>query len=198
MELIFSCSNFAEGTADLEHDVFGSDAPQLGYPQPDVLELRLESFGPPITGPGAGIPAAERPHLVALLSDGTLLLYKAAAMLVSAVYTIEACNIIVVASDISTVASISEWAENKDATLKRVMTSKVLSWLQRGDCTQIIVWNTMQVESQLRFIRSTIDLVLHGESAQPAASNGEAAYMSSHITRFDGLSALCPEICTPQ
>lgn len=88
MEIIFSCSNFVEGTAALEHDIFGSEAPQLNGPQPSVLELQLESFGPPATGPGAGISAAERPHLVALLSDGTMLLYKAAAVPVSSVFTI--------------------------------------------------------------------------------------------------------------
>lgn len=93
MEIIFSCSNFAEGAAVLEHDIFGSEAAEVNGPQPEVLEIRLESFGPPATGPGAGIPAAERPHLVALLSDTTMLLYKAAAVPVSSVFTLQAFEI---------------------------------------------------------------------------------------------------------
>ncbi len=52
-----------------------------------MVELRLESFTAPSgldagggevgTG-GAGFPPAERPHLLAILSDGSLLLYRAA------------------------------------------------------------------------------------------------------------------------
>lgn len=78
MALVFRCHNLAEGAA-LLHDVGVDGAEgQAGGPLPDVVQLRLESFGPPASGPAAGISAAERPHLVALLSDGTMLLYKAA------------------------------------------------------------------------------------------------------------------------
>ena len=87
MAVVFRCFNLAEGAAVLHHVAVGGAEGQALGPQPAVLELRLESFGPPATGPAAGIPEAERPHLAALLSDGTLLLYKAAPVRVRCLST---------------------------------------------------------------------------------------------------------------
>ena len=70
--------------ADSSDTAAGQDA---GSERPAVVELRLESFAAPggrdagNSGAGAGapgFPAAERPHLLAILSDGSLLLYRAA------------------------------------------------------------------------------------------------------------------------
>ena len=96
-------ARFAESSAlDAEQSV--------GSEQPAVVELRLESFTAPGghnasgggTGRGvgtAGFPAAERPHLLVMLADGTLLLYRAAHRQVRHVCRQCSADIIILAHD---------------------------------------------------------------------------------------------------
>ena len=75
MDLVFSHSSPAEGPRTLEDGAGPAAEPDAGLEQPAVVEMRLESFAVP---GGSGFPPAERPHLLAILSDGTVLLYRAA------------------------------------------------------------------------------------------------------------------------
>ena len=75
MELAFSHGGLAEGPRTLDDRAGVAAEPDAGLEQPAVVEMRLESFAAP---GGAGFPPAERPHLLALLSDGSMLLYRAA------------------------------------------------------------------------------------------------------------------------
>ncbi len=80
MDLVFSHGSPAEGPRTLEDGAGPAAEPDAGLEQPAVVEMRLESF--PAPG-GSGFPPAERPHLLAILSDGSLLLYRAARKQVS-------------------------------------------------------------------------------------------------------------------
>ncbi len=75
MDLVFSHGSPAEGPRTLENSAGPAAEPDAGLEQPAVVEMRLESF--PAPG-GSGFPPAERPHLLAILSDGSMLLYRAA------------------------------------------------------------------------------------------------------------------------
>ena len=84
MDLKFSHSDLAESPRTLESGVAPATEPEAGLERPTVVEMRLESFGAPGgrdsdngSAGSSGFPPAERPHLMAILSDGSLLLYKA-------------------------------------------------------------------------------------------------------------------------
>ena len=86
MDLVFSHGDLAEGSRTLKDSSASTAEPDSGLEQPAVVEMRLESYGAPVgdTGGDSGVsagssafPPAERPLLLAILSDGSLLLYRA-------------------------------------------------------------------------------------------------------------------------
>jgi len=85
MRLVLSAGGLPDGAALLampvagQSDGVGGDGDGGGFSEVTVTELRLESFPPRAVagGPPAPDTAGAAPHLLATLSDGTLVAYRA-------------------------------------------------------------------------------------------------------------------------